>query len=109
MPLDAVSLDGLAFIKIDVEGSELPLLMGAQGTIERHRPVIFIELEERHAAGIVDRVSRMLLESHEYRTALFLKAGILLPFDRYDSHQDQLSLLPRIDDPNYVSNFVFLP
>ena len=31
------------FIKIDVEGYELNLLKGAQETIEKNKPVIFIE------------------------------------------------------------------
>lgn len=43
MPLDALQLSGLDFMKIDVEGCELPVLLGAYQTICKHRPVIFYE------------------------------------------------------------------
>ena len=36
--------ENIDFIKIDVEGHELKVLEGAIKTIEKHRPVIFIEL-----------------------------------------------------------------
>ena len=41
--LDSFNLDNISFIKIDVEGYELNLLKGAQETIEKNKPVIFIE------------------------------------------------------------------
>lgn len=47
VPIDVMPLDHLGsrcgFLKIDVEGMELEALLGAQGTIERHRPRIYLE------------------------------------------------------------------
>jgi len=40
-----VRLDRVDFIKIDVEGSEPRVLVGAQETLARHRPVLQLELE----------------------------------------------------------------
>ena len=44
MTLDSLQLPRLHFMKIDVEGSHVPLLRGARQTIERCRPRIWIEL-----------------------------------------------------------------
>ena len=41
--LDAYKFERLDFVKIDVEGMELDVLKGAVETIERCRPVIFVE------------------------------------------------------------------
>ncbi len=42
-PIDDLLLPPIDFLKIDVEGSELPALMGGQALIQRSRPVILIE------------------------------------------------------------------
>ncbi|WP_166427514.1 FkbM family methyltransferase [Nonomuraea mesophila] len=36
------------FIKMDVEGFEPEVLKGAERTIERHRPTLLMEIEDRH-------------------------------------------------------------
>ena len=41
--LDSFNLNNVSFIKIDVEGYELNLLKGAEETIEKNKPVVFIE------------------------------------------------------------------
>tara|TARA_B100001287_G_scaffold23729_1_gene17282 strand:- start:173 stop:826 length:654 start_codon:yes stop_codon:yes gene_type:complete len=41
--LDTFNLKNISFIKIDVEGYELNLLKGALNTIEKNKPLIFIE------------------------------------------------------------------
>lgn len=41
-------LDRVDFIKIDVEGYEPAVLRGAEETIRRFRPVLLIEIEDRH-------------------------------------------------------------
>lgn len=38
----------LDFIKIDVEGNEMQTLRGARKTIEKFRPILMIEMEQRH-------------------------------------------------------------
>jgi FkbM family methyltransferase len=49
--LDDMDLPDPAFIKIDVEGHELAVLEGAQALLARARPVLMMEMEDRHAPG----------------------------------------------------------
>ena len=46
LPLDALELDGLDFIKMDVEGWELDVLKGAEQTLQSYRPVVCIEQKD---------------------------------------------------------------
>lgn len=55
--VEVETLDGLCrrvgmkrvdFIKIDVEGAELQILEGGEGTIEAFRPTLLVEIEARH-------------------------------------------------------------
>lgn len=41
--LDSFHFDDVTFIKIDVEGHELPILEGARDTIARNKPIISVE------------------------------------------------------------------
>lgn len=42
--LDDFALDDVGFIRIDVAGHEIPVLLGAASTIEKWRPVVLMEL-----------------------------------------------------------------
>jgi FkbM family methyltransferase len=44
----ANAIDRLDFVKADVEGAELRVLQGGSDTIERLRPKLLLEVEERH-------------------------------------------------------------
>jgi FkbM family methyltransferase len=47
---DVVTAEGLSridVVKIDIEGSELKALRGATGTIQRHHPLLLLELSDR--------------------------------------------------------------
>jgi FkbM family methyltransferase len=46
MLLDNFEFNDVVFIKIDVQGYELNVVKGAQKTIEKHRPYLFIEFED---------------------------------------------------------------
>lgn len=45
---DRLNLKKLDFIKIDVEGNEMQTLRGAKKTIEKYKPILMVEMEQRH-------------------------------------------------------------
>lgn len=101
--LDALGLADVGFMKIDVEGFELEVLRGARSMLARDRPVLLIEMEERHTRkpllSMIDEV-----RGYGYR-ALALVGGVLMDLSIVD--------LARHADPQdratYLFNFVFLP
>ena len=60
LALDALALDDVCAMKIDVEGAEQEVLRGALETLRRCRPVLSIEIEERHRAGSTRDVPELL-------------------------------------------------
>lgn len=68
--IDSLELADVDFLKMDVEGHELAALQGAAATLERSRPVLLVELEERLApvapvmAHLVERGYRPHVLAH---------------------------------------------
>jgi FkbM family methyltransferase len=63
--LDSFDLTDVDYIKIDVDGFEIPVLQGAQETLKRNNPVINIEMKERKRPKIVQE-SRKILRNLGY-------------------------------------------
>ncbi|MCE1235664.1 MAG: FkbM family methyltransferase [Hyphomicrobiales bacterium] len=112
--IDDLGLEDLGFVKIDVEGHELAVVEGALATIERFRPTLLIEIEERHRPNAVASV-RALLESRDY-VGFMLIDGALRSIATFDPavHQkvpdDAADRLNQgIHGDEYINNFVFLP
>jgi FkbM family methyltransferase len=106
--LDSFGFPEVGFIKIDVEGHEEAVLRGALGLIERDRPNLLIELEERHKPGCIGSV-RSLLARYGY-TMWFHDEG-LRPGESFDP--DTLQNPAHVDGGRvvgkYINNFLFLP
>ena len=60
--LDDFSFDNIDLIKIDVEGHEGSVLKGAIKTIEKNKPSIIIEMEERHKVNTIKTNSDFFLD-----------------------------------------------
>jgi FkbM family methyltransferase len=102
--LDGLDLPPIGFIKLDVEGFEEKVLDGAAALIARDRPVMVVELEERHTGR---PIAAMLadVEARGYR-ALALHRGRLVLASALDMEACHRAPAARAD---YVFNFVFLP
>jgi FkbM family methyltransferase len=44
--IDSLALNGVSFIKLDIQGSETAAIRGARQTLETSRPFLFLEIEE---------------------------------------------------------------
>lgn len=62
--LDLIGLDGIDFIKLDVEGMEAKALRGAHKSLQAFRPVVCLEMKPRLAVryGAPDEAERVLRE-----------------------------------------------
>jgi FkbM family methyltransferase len=110
--LDAFGLSPVGLIKIDVEGHELSVLEGAEATIARERPMLFIEIEQRHSSTpIADTFAAVA--AYGYRGFFVNPDRQLRPIAEFRYERDQAAY---VDDPTdtpyanncYVNNFLFL-
>jgi len=111
--LDDYGFDNVGFVKIDVEGHEEAVLQGALQTLERNRPVLLVEIEERRNPGAVGRVREQLRELG-FAGYLF-RDGAKRPINTFDPAVDQPESLvwdrrrhTRRSFP-MVNNFLFVP
>ena len=108
--LDSLELDAVTAIKLDAEGAEREVLEGARRTLARSRPVLSIEIEERHRAGSTRDVPA-LLAGLGY-AGFFWHAAALRPMAEFDAATMQVaSPDPAVfaaSDP-YIFSFFFLP
>jgi FkbM family methyltransferase len=56
MPLDNFNIENVTLIKIDVEGAEYNVLLGAMRTILKYRPPIFIETNDEKVFELMDLI-----------------------------------------------------
>ncbi len=70
--VDHLELAACHFIKIDVEGMEQAVLRGARRTIDRHRPVLYVENDRpEHAAALVRQLEALQYRLHWHLPAYF--------------------------------------
>jgi FkbM family methyltransferase len=116
LTLDSLDLDHVRFIKIDVEGHEVPVLKGAQRTIEHDRPQLLVEAETELQP--IDEIVNLVTD-WGYRAWVLLDTN-WVPLTEFDleTHQRQHPvsiagrrlarrvLRPR---PRYVQAVLFVP
>jgi FkbM family methyltransferase len=87
--IDSLGLDDLAHLKVDAEGFEEEVLAGARATLTRCRPVLSLEIEERHRAGATRDVPA-LLSALGYETWFWLD-GAMRPLSAFDAATMQVA------------------
>jgi FkbM family methyltransferase len=110
MRLDDLLLADLIAMKIDVEGGEAELIAGARETLVRCRPILSVEIEERHSPGSTRAVPAQLrLLGYE---GFFEFFGEWRPVENFDADEMQrASPSPAefsVGEP-YVFTFYFVP
>jgi FkbM family methyltransferase len=113
--LDALDLTDVTFIKLDVEGHEMPVLRGGATTIQRDGPTLLVELEERiqPIQPVLD-----LLGQWGYVGSV-LPNGDWVPLAHFDLGAHQRATIARVDHsflrhvvwprPRYVNSVLFRP
>jgi len=92
------------FVKCDVEGHELEVLMSGQKLLKMYHPVIIVESEARHCGKENVIAVFDLLKKNGYH-GFFYNGKSLVSINEFDIEKYQLNFYKRI----YVNNFFFLP
>jgi FkbM family methyltransferase len=109
--LDDMDIVGtVGFMKIDVEGHELSVLKGSMAVLERDRPNIIVEAEDRHKPGAVKNVIDFL--TYRGYKGFFLLNSYLHAVENFDleKHQnlDHASTKGEKTRKLYINNFIFI-
>jgi FkbM family methyltransferase len=103
--LDDLDLGAVTFVKIDVEGHEERALDGAPRLLQEQAPNLLIELEERHNAGSIRRVTDRLGESGY--AGWFWYDRVWQPIERFDVATHQNAETTSVKSRSYCNNFYF--
>lgn len=91
IPLDALDLQRLDFLKLDVEGCEVRALIGALETIKRCKPVMLIEVN----VGALERQGFSKRNIHEQLWGLDYRFEYLFPSHNEDMPQTDIICFPK--------------
>ena len=102
----------VALVKIDVEGHEQSVLQGAEQVLEHSRPVLVMEIEQRHRV-------QPLSETFEWFAARGYAGYVLThqgrrPLAEFDVERDQLAFVRQgfhkgSPGAGYLNDFLFVP
>jgi hypothetical protein len=106
--LDYYEFHDVSFIKIDVEGHESKVLEGGCKTLLREKPLLLIEIEQRHLDDqSIEMVFKQILEfGYEGN---FLYKDKLFPLSDFSYKKNQELFLNNVYSEDYIKNFIFQP
>lgn len=108
-PLDDLDLkfQKLDFIKIDVEGNEMQTLRGAKKTIQKYRPILMVEMEQRHHN---ENLWTLISEISDWGYSVnYLNRETLQPKVLTEDFLNQQNPDNVKNYKNYINNIIFLP
>jgi FkbM family methyltransferase len=105
--LDAFGLQDIDLMKIDVEGHERQVIAGALNTIRNHRPLLLIEIEQRHSPDPIQQVFDQItgLGYQGY----YVQGSDMHPIGTFSYEEHQKPFLDDVYGEGYVNNFIFQP
>jgi len=102
--VEKFSINKIALIKIDVEGHEWKVIKGAKKTLQKYKPIIIIEIEQRHHSFPIQQIIEDVLKLN-YKCYYFNSSNIqLLPVE----NAEQLQNMEHFKTLKYINNFVFI-
>lgn len=106
--LDDYNFTDVSFIKIDVEGHESKVIEGGYNTILKEKPVILIEVEQRHLVNqSIDMIFEQIYElGYEGQ---FLYKNQIIPLEEFSYKDNQEPFLDNPSMEEYIRNFIFKP
>lgn len=108
--LDNYNFTNVSLIKIDVEGHESQVLEGGYQTILREKPVIFIEIEQRHLENkTIDSVFKQIMDLGYAGYFLDGNQKVLTEISKFSYESHQVPFLDDVYNTKYVNNFIFKP
>ena len=105
--LDLFEFKDVDMLKIDVEGHEQKVLEGAVATIKKYKPVLLIELEERHLGFSPKRVISYI-EKLGYEGFVVIDDK-MIKANQFDYLSNQRDCIRTKNFENYCNNFIFCP
>lgn len=103
--LDQFDLKNIGFLKIDAEGHEYEIILGAKKTIQENKPNLIVEIEQRHISRPIEDVFNEILEMGYQGFYLF--EGKSHPIAEFSV--EKLQPEKHIGDHKYyVNNFIFI-
>lgn len=103
--LDEFELTDVDFIKVDVEGHELAVLAGAAATMATYRPLLLVEVEQRHLhtpiEASLDQIAALGYNGY------FRWRGRVLSAKHFVHQQHQAPHLADPTNSDYVDSFFF--
>lgn len=72
IPIDELALEGCHFMKVDVEGMESEVLSGAQKTIQKYQPIMYLENDRvEKSTSLIQRVKDFGYRIYEHTPPLY--------------------------------------
>lgn len=101
------NLKKLDFIKIDVEGNEMQTLRGAKKTIEKFKPILMVEMEQRHHK---ENLWTLISEITDWGYSVnYLDRKTLQPKLLTEEFLNQQNPDNVKNYKDYINNIIFLP
>lgn len=102
-----LNLKNLDFIKIDVEGNEMQTLRGAKKTIEKFKPILMVEMEQRHHK---ENLWTLISEIADWGYSInYLDRKTLQPKLLTEDFLNQQNPDNVKNYKDYINNIIFLP
>jgi FkbM family methyltransferase len=104
--IDSYNYNDIDLIKIDVEGHEYSVIEGALSTIKRCKPLLLVEIEQRHINRPIEDVFQLIVGLNYDGYFLFNRK--LISLKKFNYLVNQKYYLDGTST-HYVNNFIFIP